>query len=106
MSRLHMIAQCTLRNVPTVAFTTGDSSRLWLCHRVRPPKSSLSPFKQYDFILGRSEAWSKGKRSFSLWKNVVAVENSQCDACISSILGVAFPFSSKHECERKESESR
>src|SRR6267142_319225 len=44
MNRLHVIAQFTFRIVPTVAYTTGDSSQLWLCHERLPPKSSLASF--------------------------------------------------------------
>jgi hypothetical protein len=39
-----VVAQFTFRIVPTVAYTTGDSSRLWLCHVGLPPKSSLAFF--------------------------------------------------------------
>src|SRR6266446_4778211 len=44
MNRLHVVAQFTFRIVPTVAYTTGDSSQLWLCHERLPPKSSLASF--------------------------------------------------------------
>jgi hypothetical protein len=42
MSYLHVVAQFTLRIVPTVALPTDDSTCLWLCHEFLPPKSSLS----------------------------------------------------------------
>jgi hypothetical protein len=44
MSRLHVVPQFTFRIVPTVAYTTGDSSHLRLCHVGLPPKSSLDSF--------------------------------------------------------------
>src|SRR6266404_3521260 len=44
MNRLHVVAQFTFRIVPTVAYTTGDSNQLWLCHERLPPKSSLASF--------------------------------------------------------------
>jgi hypothetical protein len=37
MSGLHMVAQITFGDIPTVAFGTGDSSRLWLGHLGLPP---------------------------------------------------------------------
>jgi hypothetical protein len=42
MGGLHVVAQFTFCNIKTVAFTTGDSSRLWLGHLGLPPQSSLA----------------------------------------------------------------
>jgi hypothetical protein len=75
---LHVVAQFTFRIVPTVAFTTGDSSHLWLCHVGLPPQSSLVSY------LRTRRAGGEGNRSFTLWKDVTAVENMQGDAKVSS----------------------
>ena len=48
-----------------------------------PPKSSLASFN--SAILSQdTPSGGKGNRSFRLWKNVVAVENLQGDAKVSS----------------------
>jgi hypothetical protein len=40
-----VVAQVTFGNIPTVAFATGDSSRLWLGHLGLPPQSSIASFE-------------------------------------------------------------
>src|ERR1700683_4444142 len=44
-----MVAQVTFGDIPTVAFATGDSCRLWLGHLGLPPNLQLPPLKtQFD----------------------------------------------------------
>src|ERR1039457_1308553 len=76
MYLLHVVPQVTFRSVPTVAFTTGDSSHLWLCHVGLPPKSSLASFNS-AFYPRMPQVEGNRNRSFRLWKNVMAVENMQ-----------------------------
>ena len=76
MSRLHVVAQFAIRIVPTVAYSTGDSGRFWLCHLWLPPKPSLPPL-MVRFYLRPSRTGDNGNRTFRLWKNLKAVENVQ-----------------------------